>query len=129
MMPIQKSLLAGTPDDIRVRVENLSRGLAPHEYSAGERFRALAVELARHEDLKMWLLTYNDDSQELEVTLSGDPHCDAIIITRDKHGFNCQMSWERWLEIKDAAVTEKAANLVAGILRLCARRNGTQDEK
>jgi hypothetical protein len=71
-MPIQKSLLAGTPDDIRVRVENLSRGLAPHEYSADERLRALAVELARHADLQMWLLTYNDESQELEVTLSGD---------------------------------------------------------
>ena len=128
-MPIQKTLLAGTPDDIRVRVESLSRSLAPHDYSAGERFRALTVELARHEDLKMWLLTYNDGSQELEVTLSGDPHCDAVIITRDKHGFNCQVSWERWLEIKDAAVTEKAADLVAGILRLCARGNGIQEGK
>ena len=128
-MPIQKSLLAGTPDDISARVEKISRSLAPQEYSAGERLRALTVELARHADLQMWLLTYHDDSQELEVTLSGDPHCDAIIITRDKRGFNCQVSWERWLEIKDNAAIEKAAGLIADILRLCARRNGGPDAK
>jgi len=77
----------------------------------------------------MWLLTYNDDSQELEVTLSGDPHCDAVIITRDKRGFSCPVSWERWLEIKDAAGTERAANLIADILKLCVRRNGAEEEK
>jgi hypothetical protein len=128
-MVIQKALITGTPDEIRKNLENLSRGLAPHEYSAGERLRALVVELAKYADIKMWLLTYHDESQELEVTLSGDPHCDAIIIDRDKLGFNCHVTWERWLGIKDAAGTEKAAGLIADILKLCARGNGTQEEK
>jgi hypothetical protein len=54
----------------------------------------------------MWVLTYWDESQELEVTLPGDPHCDAIIINRDKLGFNCQVSWERWLQFRDAEGSE-----------------------
>ena len=86
---VQKAPLTGSPDDIRKKLEELSRGLAPQEYSAGERFRALVVELARHADIQMWVLTYWDESQELEVTLSGDPHCDAIIINHDKLGSNC----------------------------------------
>ena len=118
---VQKALLTGSPDDIRKKLEELSRGLAPQEYSVGERFRALVMELATHADIQMWVLTYWDESQELEVTLTGDPHCDAIIINRDKLGFNCQVSWERWLQISDAASTEKAASLIGDILKLCAR--------
>ena len=118
---IQKAPLTGSPDDIRKKLEEISRGLAPQEYSAGERFRALVVELARHADIKMCVLTYWDESQELEVTLSSDPHCDAIIINHDKLGLNCQVSWERWLQIRDAEGTEKAASLINDILKLCAR--------
>jgi hypothetical protein len=83
------------------------------------------MELAKHADIQMRLLTYWDESQELEVTLPGDPHCDAIIINRDKGDSNCQVSWERWLQIKDAASTEKAASLISDILKLCARQNST----
>jgi hypothetical protein len=122
MTEIQKVLLTGSPHDIGKQLEELARGLAPQEYSAGERFRALAVELARHADIQMWVLSYWDEPQELEVTLSGDPHCDAIIIDRDKPGFNCHVSWERWLETRDAAGTEKAASLINDILKLCARK-------
>jgi len=70
----------------------------------------------------MWVLTYWDESQELEVTLPDDPHCDAIIINRDKLGLNCHVSWERWLQIRDAEGTEKAASLITDILKLCARK-------
>jgi hypothetical protein len=33
---VQKALLTGSPDDIRKKLEELTRSLAPQEYSAGE---------------------------------------------------------------------------------------------
>ena len=48
MMTVRKDLLSGTPDEVSKKVEELSRGMALHEYVTGTRLRALAVELARH---------------------------------------------------------------------------------
>jgi hypothetical protein len=38
------------------------------------------------------VITYENESQELEVVLSGDPCCDAIMIDRNAAGDLCQMT-------------------------------------
>lgn len=58
MMTVRKDLLTGTPDEVSRRVEDLSRGMSLHEYMAGTRLRALAVELARHAALTVSVVTY-----------------------------------------------------------------------
>jgi hypothetical protein len=61
---------------------------------------------------------YDDESQELEVVLSGDPHCDALMIDRDKVGDHCQMTWDRWLDIRNDAEIGKAAHFIAAVLNV-----------
>ncbi len=119
MMTVRKDLLTGTPDEVSRRVEDLSRGMSLHEYMAGTRLRALAVELARHAALTVSVVTYEDESQELEVVLSGDPGCDAIMIDRDKAGDHCQMTWDRWLDIRNDAEIGKTADFIAAVLNVC----------
>jgi hypothetical protein len=93
MITVRKNRLSGTSDEVSEKVEKLSRGMALHEYMAGTRLRVLAVELAKYDGLTVSVVTYDDESQELEVVLSGDPHCDAIMIDRDRVGDHCQMTW------------------------------------
>jgi hypothetical protein len=118
MITVRKDRLSGTPDEVSERVEELSRGMAMHEYMAGTRLRALAVELARHPGLTVSVVTYDDESQELEVVLSGDSHCDAIMIDRDRVGDHCQMTWDRWLDIRNDAEIGKTADFIAAVLNV-----------
>jgi hypothetical protein len=120
-MTARKDLLSGSSDDVSARLEELSRGLTQHEYARGTRLRLLAVELARRPNLKVSLVTYENDSQELEVTFADDQHCDPIMIDRDAIGENCQITLDRWLSISNDRDIETAANMVAGVLNTCAR--------
>jgi hypothetical protein len=95
--------------------------MALHEYVAGTRLRALAVELARHAALTVSVVTYDDESQEPEVVLSGDPRCDALMIDRNKADDHCQMTWDRWLDIRNDAEIGKAADFIAAVLNVCGR--------
>jgi len=119
MITVRKDLLSGTPDEVSKRVEELSRGVTLHEYMAGTRLRALAVELAKRAGLTVSVVTYDDESQELEVVISGNPHCDAIMVDRDKFGDHCQMTWDRWLGIKNDEEIGKAADFIAAVLNVC----------
>ena len=86
MMRATKDALSGTPDKVSARLEELSRNLAQHDYAAGTRLRMLAVELTKRPNLRVSLVTYNDESpnvggsQELEVVCPDDPHCEPMLI-------------------------------------------------
>lgn len=111
---------------VSARLEELSRGLVQHEYAAGTRLRLLAVELSQRPNLRVSLVTYENESQELEITFPGDQNCDPIMIDRDSGGENCQVTWDRWLPIGNDANIKAAADMVANVLNTCARL-GTSD--
>jgi hypothetical protein len=121
MMTARKDLLSGTPDEVSARVEELSRGLAQYEYLAGTRLRLLAVELTKRPNLRVSVVTYENDSQELEVVFTDDPHCDPVMIDRDNIGERCQVTWDRWLPISNDTEVEIAADMIASMLNICAR--------
>ncbi len=127
MMTATRELLSGTPEKVSARLEELSRDLTNHEYLAGTRLRMLAVELAQRPNLRVSLVTYRnesrelEESQELEVVFTDDPHCEPVMIDRDHTGERCQITWDRWLPIRYDTDVETAADLVASILNTCAR--------
>jgi hypothetical protein len=127
MIKATRDVLTGTPDEVSGQLEKLSLSLAPHEYAAGTRLRMLAVALSQRPNLKVSLVTYHDESreldgsQELEVLFPGDPDCEPMMIDRDHVGENCQVTWDRWLRIIDDAEIETAADMIIGILDTCAR--------
>jgi hypothetical protein len=127
MMRASKELLSGTPDKVSARLEELSRDMVQHEYVAGTRLRMLAVELTRRPNIKVSLVTYQDESrdldggQELEVVFTDDPHCEPVMIDRDHIGEHCQITWDRWLHIRNETEVEAAADMIASVLNTCAR--------
>jgi len=115
----RKDLLSGSPDEVSALLEELSRGLNPHEYAAGTRLRLLAVELTQRPNLTVSLVTYENESQELEITFAGDHDCDPIMIDRDTVGENCQVTWDTWLPIHSDRGIRAAADMVANVLNTC----------
>jgi hypothetical protein len=118
-MNVRELILTGTPDD-RGRLEEFCQRLAGAEYAAGTRLRALAVELARHGELEVSAVAYEDESLELEVILTGDLLREPVSIGRDKTGGRCQVSWERWADIEDDAAIQKTAQMIAAVTVSCA---------
>jgi hypothetical protein len=114
----RKLILNGTSDDVE-RLEKLCERLAPAEFAAGGRLRALAVELARREELEVPAVAYEDESLELEVVVTSDRFRDPVSIGRDKTGDRCQVSWQRWADIGDDAAVEKPAEMIAAISGTC----------
>jgi len=119
-MNARKDLLSGSPDEVSARLEELSRGLALHEYLAGTRLRMLAVELAQRPNLKVSVVTYDNESQELEVVFADGPHREPVVIDPDNVGEHCQITWDRWFAIGNDTEIETAADMVAGILDIPA---------
>lgn len=132
MMRAMRDELSGTPDEVSAQLEKLSLNLAPHEYAAGTRLRMLAVALTKRPNLRVSMVTYHDESkdldgsQELEVLFPGDPNCEPMMIDRDMVGENCQITWDRWLRIINDNEIETAADMIAGILNTCARFGAKQ---
>ncbi len=62
------------------------------------------------------VLSYDDGSQELEVVLTDHPNCDPIVIGRNQHGGQCQLSWDLWLPIEDQPGIETVVNLIQAAL-------------
>jgi hypothetical protein len=65
---IIKTLLRPDPGQARAQLEDLASRLAPQDSAAGERLRAVAVELVRR-GLEVTVIDYQDASHELEVVL------------------------------------------------------------
>ncbi len=126
-MRTTKELLSGTPDKVSARLEELSRSLDEHDYLAGTRLRMLAVELTKRPNLRVSVVSYQNESQELEggqeleVVFADDPHCEPVMIDRDHIGEHCQITWDRWLHIGNDTEIETAADMIASILNTCAR--------
>jgi hypothetical protein len=111
-----KTILSGSPDDLRRMVEKLSLDQEPYEYQAGTRLRELAVALAMQASFNVSVISYEDGSQELEVGLTDYPGCDPIVICRDQHGERYQLSWDLWLPVEDQSGIEAIVNLIGAAL-------------
>jgi hypothetical protein len=122
-MTIRKELLSGTPDEVAVKLEKLSLEMPNHEYMAGTRLRSLAVELVKNLGLQVSVITYENESQELEVRLPGTLKCE-ITIDRNDTGDQCQVTCDRWLKIGTGPEIESAAELIGTLLRVSAGREG-----
>ena len=118
-MRAHKLALTGRPDDGE-RLDEFCGRLEASDFGAGARLRALAVELARREELAVSAVAYEDAPLELEVMLAGDRFRELVTIDRDSTGRGCQMSWERWADIEDDAAMEKAARMIVSIMVSCA---------
>ena len=118
-MKAHKLALNGRPDD-GPRLDAFCERLAAREFEAGARLRALAVELARREELVVTAVAYEDESLELEVVLASDRFQETVTIDRDSTGRGCQLSWERWADIADDATMEKTAQMISAIVVSCA---------
>jgi hypothetical protein len=118
-MKVRKLILNGTPDD-GARLDEFCERLAAAEFAAGARLRALAVELARREELEVAAVAYEDESLELEVVLAGDRFREPVTIDRDGTGGRCQVSWERWADIADDTAMEKTAQMIVAVTVSCA---------
>jgi hypothetical protein len=118
-MKVYKLTLNGTMDD-DARLDELCERLTPTEFAAGVRLRALAVELAKREELEVSAVAYEDESLELEVVLVGDRLREPVTIDRDGTGGRCQVSWERWADIADDSAMEKTAQMIVAVTVSCA---------
>lgn len=118
-MKARKLMLKGTPDDSD-RLEEFCGRLTAREFETAARLRALAVELARREELVVTAVAYEDESLELEIVLAGDPFREPVTIDRDSTGGGCQVSWERWADISDDAAAGKTAQMIFAVAVSCA---------
>lgn len=114
-MTARKELLSGAPEEVSAYLDELSTGLPQYEYATGARLRLLAVELTQRPNLRISLVTYEDGSQDLEVRIVDHP-CDPIMIDRDSVGENCQITWDRWLPIRNDHDIKTAADMIANAL-------------
>ncbi len=118
-MKARKLVLNGRPDDGE-RLDEFCERLTAREFETGARLRALAVELARREELVVTAVAYEDESLELEIVLAGDPFREPVTIDRDSTGGGCQVSWERWADIGDDAAAGKTAQMIFAVAVSCA---------
>jgi hypothetical protein len=116
---VRKLILNGTPDDAG-RLEWFCQRLSPVEFAGSGRLRALAVELARRQELEVSAIAYEDEMLEIEVVIAGDRFREPVTINRDKTGDRCQVSWQRWVDIGDDAAMEKTVRMIAAISATCA---------
>ena len=113
---VYKTLLKPVPEDARAQLDDLARRLEPDEFAAGERLRAVAVELVRC-GLEVTAVAYQDGSQELEAVLPQARQFGPITVDRDGQGNGCQLSWEGWLDIADQAGARRAAGMATAVLQ------------
>src|ERR1700730_9686009 len=118
-MKVHKLILNGRPGE-GARLDECCERLTPTEFAAGARLRALAVELARREELEVSAVASEDESLELEVVLAGDRFREPVTIDRDATGGRWQVSWERWADIADDTAIEKTAQMIAAVTVGCA---------
>jgi hypothetical protein len=82
--------------------------------------RALAVELARQQELDVSAIAYGDEMLEIEVAVAGDRFGEPVSISRDRTGDRCQVSWQRWADIGDDAAVGQTVLMIAAISGTCA---------
>ncbi|MGP0025036.1 MAG: hypothetical protein ACLPKE_17000 [Streptosporangiaceae bacterium] len=118
-MKAHKLSLNGRPDD-GPRLDAFCERRAASEFEAGARLRALAVQLAKREELVVTGVAYEDESLELEVALAADRFRQLVTIDRDSTGGGCQLSWEQWANIGDDPAAEKTTQMILAVVMNCA---------
>ena len=118
-MNVRKLILNGTPDDAG-RLEWFCQQLSAAESAGSGRLRALAVELARREELDVSAIAYGDEMLEIEVAVAGDRFREPVSISRDRTGDRCQVSWQRWADIGDDVAVGQTVLMIAAVSAPCA---------
>jgi hypothetical protein len=108
-------LLKPDPDQARAQLDEQVSALTPEQAAAGERLRAVAVELIRR-GLEITVVDYGDGLWELEAVLPHARHLGPVVVDRDG-STGCQLTWEQGADIADEAGVGRAADMVAALLR------------
>jgi hypothetical protein len=116
METARTDLLCGSPDNVAAVMEALSLARDPKEYMAGTQLRSLAAELARNADLQVSVITYDNESQDIEVRLAHSPESLPVTVDRNGPGDKCQITCDCWQDIETADGIVHAAELIAAIL-------------
>lgn len=114
MQKVYKTLLKAEPERAREQLEDLAVRLPPRDYAACERL-GVAEELVRR-GLEVTAVDYQDGSQELEVVHPQARHVGPVTVDRDAGGTGCQLSWEEWVDVADAAGVARTADTVTALL-------------
>lgn len=120
-MTLQKAAkmqLKPDPDQARVQMDELAGVLPPEQDAAGERLRAVAVELIRR-GLEVTVTDYGEGLWELETLLPQARHLGPVVLDRDG-GTGCQLTWEQEVDITDETGAGQAADIAAALLRSVA---------
>jgi putative heme iron utilization protein len=117
MKTARTDLLCGTPENVAAVLEALSLAQDLKEYVAGTQLRSLAAELARNPDLRVSVITYDNESQDIEVRLAHFPESVPVTVDRNGLGDKCQITCDCWQDIGTADAIVHAAGLVIAILR------------
>lgn len=120
MITVQKDVLSGTPDEIAIKLEQISKRISRQEYFAGTQLRALAEVLSHNTDLIVSVITYENEAQELEVRLASSPDSDPIMIDRNSAGDRGQVTLNEWMQIETEPGIETTAEFVIALLGLRA---------
>lgn len=118
MEVVDRTLLTGAPEEIAARAYEADRHFASHDRTRGIFLRELGIMLAANPGLKVWLNTYSDSSQELEVIFQNEPEADPVMVSRSNAGTHCQVQLNRWLPIDTKENITNAAVLVAAIAEI-----------
>lgn len=113
-----KMLLKPDPDQARAQLDEQASVLTPEQDAAGERLRAVAVELIRR-GLEVTVVDYGEGLWELEALLPHARHLGPVVLDRDG-GTGCQLTWEQGADIADETGAGQAADMVAALLRSIA---------
>jgi hypothetical protein len=120
-MIVNKTVLTGSPGEVRDKLREACREMPPYELEAGTRLRALAVSLAGRENLRVTVAVYDRCSMELHVSLSSQPSVGPVVLSRNKSGGHCQIAYERWECINDRADIDRLAGIVSEMLSIGSR--------
>ena len=115
---VDKMLLKPDPDQARAQLDEQASGLTPEQGAAGERLRAVAVELIRR-GLEVTVTDYGEGLWELETLLPQARHLGPVVLDRDG-STGCQLTWEQGADIADETGVGQVADMAAALLRSIA---------
>ncbi len=118
MRTAERQELTGSPTEIAETLAQLSSDIPSYEHALNEQLRELAIKLATHQYLSVFVNVYENGSQELEVWLTDDTSADPVMISRDHTGRKCQISYEPWMSISGQAAVIKVVDIVNLLLRV-----------
>lgn len=117
MIP-ERERLEGDEITVTAQLERLSQHAPSYEYRLNEQLHRLAVKLAANSHLTVYVVTYENGSQELEVGLADGSTRDPVTISRDNTGTECQVSYEPWMNIGSTEEVTRVADVINLLVRV-----------